>query len=120
MLGDTLYDAIRNWEPRRPAYNLALAVLASAWILLTWPHFRAVLAFASPPELLILAALANVCYCAAYPVNVPVQQSAFANTLRRRRRVLWLVGTLFALLIAYFWIADEVYPFVATVKGGTR
>jgi len=120
MLGGALNDAIRYWEPRRLAYNLALAVLASAWVLLMWPHFRAALIFASLPKLLILAALANVCYGAAYPVDVPVQQSAFANTLRRRRRVLWLVGTLFALLIAYLWIADEVYPFVATVKGGTR
>jgi len=47
MLGDALDHAIRYWEPRRLAYNLALAVLASAWVLVTWPHFRAALTFES-------------------------------------------------------------------------
>ena len=120
MLGDALNGAIRYWEPRRLAYNLALAVLASAWVLLTWPHFRAVLTFESLPKLLILAALANVCYCAACIVDVPMQQSAFANTWRRRRWVLWLLGTLFALLVTYYWIGDEIYPFVGIAGGGTR
>lgn len=28
---------------------------------------------------------------------------------------LWLLGTLFALLIASYWIADEIYPSVGAV-----
>jgi hypothetical protein len=32
---------------------------------------------------------------------------------RQRRWALWLFGTLFALVIAYYWIADEIYPFVS-------
>ncbi len=112
MLRDVLHDAIRYWEGRRLAYNLALAVLVSTWVLLTWPHFRPALTFESLSKLLILPALANLCYCAAYLVDLPVQQSSFGITWRRRRWVLWLLGTLFALLIAYYWIADEIYPFV--------
>ncbi len=112
MLRDVLNDAIRYWEPRRLPYNLALAALASAWVLLTWPHFRVALTLESLAKLLILGALANVCYYAAYLVDVPVQQSSFAVTWRRRRWALWLLGTLFALFIACYWIADEIYPFV--------
>ena len=112
MLDDVVNDAIRYWERRRLAYNLALAVLVRAWVLLTWPHFRPALTFESLSQLLILAALANLCYCAAYLVDVPVQQSSFGVTWRRRRWVLWLLGTLFALLITCYWIADEIYPFV--------
>ncbi len=36
---------------------------------------------------------------------------------RRRRWGVWLAGTVFALLPANCWIADEIYPYVAT--GGT-
>jgi hypothetical protein len=66
-----------------------------------------------PPAIeLELAALANLGYCAAYLVDIPVQQSSFGITWRRRRWVLWSLGTLFALLIEYYWIADEIYPSV--------
>jgi len=40
MLRDALHDAMRYWEPRRFPYNGALAILTSAWVLLTWPHLR--------------------------------------------------------------------------------
>jgi hypothetical protein len=69
MLGDTLYDAIRNWEPRRPAYNLALVGFASAWMLLTGPHFRAALTFALLPKLPILAALAPGSVAGRHPLR---------------------------------------------------
>jgi hypothetical protein len=112
MLRNAFNDALRYWEPRRLAYNVALAILTSAWVLLTWPHFQPALKLPSLSKLLVLVALANLCYCAAYLVDVPLQHSSFGITWRRRRWVLWLVGTCFALLITYYWIADEIYPFV--------
>jgi hypothetical protein len=112
MSPDSLRDTIRYWEPRRVWYNLALTALAGAWVLFTWPHFRHALTLQHLLELLVLAALANLCYCAAYLVDIPMQQSSFNVAWRRRRGALWLLGTLFALLVACYWIADEVYPYV--------
>jgi len=60
--------------------------------------------------LIILALLANVCYSTAYLVDVPLQLT-FA-TWPKYRWVLLLTGTLFAMLVENYWIADEIYPFV--------
>jgi cytochrome bd-type quinol oxidase subunit 2 len=111
MLDPIFSDALRYWETRRVAYNLALVLLAAAWVVMTWPHFKPAFRWDVVPKLVALAAIANVCYCAAYLVDVPAQHSAGA-TWRRRRWILWASGTLFALLIACYWIADEIYPFV--------
>jgi hypothetical protein len=61
--------------------------------------------------LLILAILANVCYCAAYLADVPLQRTIFQAVWRRRRWGLWLAGTAFAIILANYWIADEIYPY---------
>ncbi|SRR5713101_3083171 len=107
---ELLTDAIRFWEPRRLVYNFALTAVAVAWVVVSWPHFRAALTLHSLLLLSILAMLANVCYCAAYLVDVPLQASSFGTVWRRRRWGLWLVGTLFAILVESYWINDEIYP----------
>jgi hypothetical protein len=105
-----LFDAIRFWEFRRLYYNLALAAASIAWLIATWPHFRPALTLNSLLLLSVLALIANACYCAAYLVDIPMQISALSATWKRRRWILWLVGTLFALLLTNYWIADEIYP----------
>jgi hypothetical protein len=105
-----LLDAIRFWEFRRLYYNLALAAASIAWLVATWPHFRPALTLKSLLLLSVLALIANACYCAAYLVDIPMQISALGATWKRRRWILWLVGTLFALLLTNYWIADEIYP----------
>ena len=113
MTGDILRNAIRYWEIRRLWYDFALAALAAAWVLLTWPHFRPTFTLDSLLKLLVLATLANLCYSAAYLVDIPLQQSSsFGVVWRHWRWVLWLFGTLFALAVACYWIADEIYPYV--------
>jgi len=65
------------------------------------------------PVILLLAILvfaANVLYCAAYLVDIPLQLTYSA--WRRYRWTLLLAGVLFALLLENYWIADEIYPFV--------
>jgi|SRR5580658_2377148 hypothetical protein len=103
-------DAIRFWEFRRLFYNLALAAAAIFWLVATWPHFRPAFTLHSLFLLSILALLANACYCAAYLIDIPMQLSTLNSTWKRRRWILWLVGTLFAFLLANYWIADEIYP----------
>lgn len=109
---DVFTDAIRYWEPRRIGYNLVLALIVLGWVSFTWPHFRGAFTWRSLLALVVLAVLANVCYCAAYLVDVPVQYSAFRDKWRRRRWVLWLIGAIFAAIIAFYWVADEIYPSV--------
>jgi|SRR5947209_946461 len=115
----SVVDGLRYWELRRTLYNGVLAVVAGSWVALTWPHFRSVQLLGIPPGethpalliLIILAFLANVCYSAAYLVDIPLQL-AFAEAWRKYRWALLLTGTLFAVLVENYWIADEIYPFV--------
>jgi hypothetical protein len=41
-----------------------------------------------------------------------MQYSSLKAVWRRRRWGLWLAGTLFAMVLANYWIVDEIYPFV--------
>jgi hypothetical protein len=105
-------EAVRYWEPRRLFYNIGLTAITVGWIVVTWPHFREALTMSSLGILTVLALLANVCYSAAYLVDIPMQLSSLSNVWRRRRWLLWLAGTLFAFALANYWIADEIYPYV--------
>ena len=111
-------NSLRYWETRRILYNCALTAVVVAWVAFTWPHFRSVNLMGIPPGdthpalliLVILAFLANVCYSTAYLVDIPLQLT-FARW-RKHRWALLLTGTLFAVLVENYWIADEIYPFV--------
>ncbi len=111
-LREILGDAIRFWEPRRIPYNLVLTGVFLAWVGFSWPHFRQAFTLQHDLALLLLAALANVCYCAAYLADVPMQFSFSRADWRRWRWGIWAAGMLFAILIANYWIADEIYPYV--------
>jgi len=105
-------EAIRFWERGRVGYNLALTGLVAAWVVRTSPAFRPEVVAPHLHELAGLAALANLFYCAAYFVEFSFLHPSTPETRRRWRRSLWLAGTLFALLIAQYWIGDEIYPSV--------
>jgi hypothetical protein len=107
-----LADSLHYWEPRRLIYNFVLAAVVLAWVVLSWPHFRPALTLHSLLLLALLALLANVCYCAAYLVDIPIQHSSPSAAWIRHRWGLWFIGTLFAILLANYWIVDEIYPFV--------
>ena len=103
-------DAAAYWEPRRAWYNLALLAVALSWLGLTWPHFRPALDIRWLPEILILVALANLCYCAAYVVDLALQRFTVRSQWKKKRWVLWSVGMLLAFVLESYWIADEIYP----------
>lgn len=107
-----LADSLRYWELRRLIYNFVLLAVVAAWVAATWPHFRPMLEIRSLGLLAILALLANTYYCAVYLVDIPLQCSAANDLWRRWRWTVWLAGTLLAILLANYWIADEIYPFV--------
>ena len=105
-------EMVRYWEPRRIVYNVVLAAVVVAWIAFTWPHFRPAFTMGGLLVLLVLAAIANACYCAAYVADAAMQRTPFRSTWLHARWAFWLAGTLFAIALAWYWIADEVYPYV--------
>jgi hypothetical protein len=111
-LREILTDGVHYWELRRIAYNLILAAIFMAWVVISWPHFRGAFTWPHLAALAILAMFANLCYCAAYLADIPMQFSSFRDLWRRRRWMLWLAGMLFATLLANYWIVDEIYPFL--------
>jgi hypothetical protein len=67
--------ALRYWELRRVAYNAALAAIVGLHVVLAWPVSRDKLNVDTLLGMFILAVLANVAYCVAYPVDLFVQFS---------------------------------------------
>ena len=109
---DSFSNAWHYWEPRRLVYNAVLVAVTIFWVVWTWPHFRPAMNFGDLLRLLGLALIANVLYCAAYLVDIPLQLSEFSALWSRRRWGLFVMGTAFAMLLTSYWINDEIYPFV--------
>jgi len=107
-----LRDAVRFWEPRRLLYNLLLLAVVLLWLMNTWPHFRPAITLQSLGIMIVLALLANLCYCAAYLAEILIQDATSSVAWNRQRWAVWVVGTLLAILFENYWIADEIYPFV--------
>jgi len=107
-----VFEAFRYWEFRRLFYNFALFAVVGVWLTATWPRFRPAMTLSSLMIMLVLGLIANVCYCAVYLVDIPLQLSSVREMWRNRRWVLWVVGTLLAIVLANYWIADEIYPFL--------
>ena len=108
-----LAGAARFWEPRRVVYNLVLAGFVLAWVLGTWPHFRPAMTLLAAFQLAVLALLANVFYCAAYLAELIVPPFAQTTSWFRWQSLLWVFGTVLAVLLENYWIADEIYPYVS-------
>lgn len=101
-LRDTITSAIAYWEPRRILYNAALLAVVVTSFFVVPPETRRALSFELFEQLYLLAVLANVAWCAAYPVDLLVQCSGFRATWYRQRWRLLLVGLLFAAVLAHF------------------
>jgi hypothetical protein len=85
-------ETLLFWEKGRVIYNAIL-------ILISVPFFG--LSFYYAPIFLTLAILANVVYCVAYPVDLLMQQTTFAEGwLRIGRWLLLAAGTAFAAFLA--------------------
>jgi hypothetical protein len=108
-LQDRLDEATRFWEPRRLVYNFVLSAVALGWLVVGVAHFCVTLTLSLLLALAVLALLANICYCAAYFVDIPLQCSGINTIWRHRRWLLWLLGTIFAIALESYWINDEIF-----------
>jgi hypothetical protein len=95
-------DAIKFWEPCRLLYNLILAAIVIAYFALRYPGSRSTLTVDFCLGLFLLAVIANVAYCAAYIVDIFAQASGFREVWFRYRKILFIIGTLFAAIITRF------------------
>jgi len=108
---DALDSALRYWEWWRIPYNAILVIIVFCWFAFAWPRFRPLVSVAGLQLFFVLAVLANICYCFAYLVDIPLQYSSYRHLWLRRRWLLWGLGMLLASVFANYWLADEVYPF---------
>ncbi len=110
---ERISSAVRFWERRRLAYNLVLSALVFGLVVQSWPHFQPAftrsLWLPALAYMLFLAALGNMCYCAAYPVDLALQWFTTPIFLRRARVVLWWAGMLLACVLVLYWMEDEVW-----------
>ncbi len=117
-------EALRFWEHRRLVYNSILTAAVLLWLIFSWPHFRPALTLGSLEAFIVLGLAANLCYCSANVAEFFMQALVPSTSWRRFRQVLVVLGTIFALVLENYWIADEIYPYAdhppADLFGGTN
>ncbi len=102
-LRGSVTDAIRYWEPRRLVYNAVLAGIVLIYFGIYYPATKSFLSIDSVLFLFLLVVLANVAYCAAYPVDIFVSASSYRDQWQKHRWVVFAIGLLFAAIIARFF-----------------
>jgi hypothetical protein len=95
-------NAIGFWEPLRALYNAALVVLVIVRYVVALPESRRSLEGDTFVALFVMTVIANVLYCAAYALDLPLQHAGFGEHGSRWRWPAFVIGTLFALSLAYF------------------
>jgi hypothetical protein len=99
---DSVTAAIRYWEPLRLVYNLALAAIVLTYFCLNYPASLSIISLNFLLILFLLAVLANIAYCAAYPVDVFVSASSFRTQWLKYRWIIFVIGLLFAATLTRF------------------
>src|SRR5882724_254385 len=96
-------NALRYWEPRRLLYNAALAPIVLTHFFLNSPGSKTFFMANGVLVLFVMAVLANVAYCAVYPVDIFAQHSGFQALWFKYRWILLVIGILFAGAITHFF-----------------
>ena len=107
-LAELTREALRYWELRRLFYNMVLATVVLIHFVSAWPGSMPLLTRDRALVTFMLAVVANILYCAAYPVDVLVQFAGLRAQWSRLRWILWTVGTLFAAAITHFIVRAAI------------
>jgi hypothetical protein len=89
-------------------YNAILTVIVLLWLVLTGPHFRPSLTLGYFEAFFVLGLLANLCCSAVYLAEFFIQLPAPGPSRRRARIALLVLGTLFAMVLENYLLADEI------------
>lgn len=95
-------NAIRFWEKARIAYNLVLVAIVVGYFIAGLPMSKGQLSLDLALALFVLAVLANIAFCAAYPIDIFAQLTSFNALWLRVRWVVLTIGVLFAATITRF------------------
>ena len=98
-------DAIRFWERGRILYNGTLAAITIVCFAYELPGSFQGITFGSLFALFILALIANMLYCLAYPIDVFWQISGFQKPWVRWRWLLLALGTFTGAVLALYIVA---------------
>jgi len=109
-LRDVISDALRYWELRRLLYNVLLAAVVGAHFIAAWPTSRSSLTLDGLLALFVLAVLANIAYSTVYIADVFIQLSGFRASRAMWRRVLLVVGFMFAAVLTHFFASGMWQP----------
>ena len=84
-------DCLSYWEPRRLGYNLVLTVVVIGQLtsLHAWPQLATLKVVVG---MVVCCALANLCYCCAYPIDLGLQHSDYRESWLQRRGGLFFAG----------------------------
>jgi hypothetical protein len=99
---ESVTGAIRYWEPRRLVYNAVLAAIVLVYFGINYPASKSLLSIDLVLGLFVLVVLANVAYCAAYPVDIFVCASSYRDQWRKHRWIIFMIGLLFAGIVTRF------------------
>ncbi|HET9803274.1 MAG TPA: hypothetical protein VFP96_08560 [Candidatus Acidoferrum sp.] len=105
-LREAVSNAIKFWEPRRILYNVLLAAIVIGhffYFSKTLANMKSIMSFDGVLGLFLLAVLANVAYCAAYPVDLFAQWSSYREVWLRYRWLLFILGLIFAAILTRFF-----------------
>jgi hypothetical protein len=97
---ENITKALKFWELARLPYNFVLAAIALTILAFARVDVQTALGMIMP--VFLLAVIANVLYCAVYPIDLLVRASDFREPWRIARWGLWLVGTAFAGVLTFY------------------
>jgi hypothetical protein len=97
-------NAIRFWERARIAFNVVLATIVIGYFVAGLPSSRERVSTDLWLGLFVLAVLANVAFCAAYPIDIFAQYSTHKSVWLRVRWAVLIIGILFAGTITRFMV----------------
>jgi hypothetical protein len=100
---ESITEAIKYWEPRRLIYNGVLSLVVIGHFLFNLAEARHALTSDLLLFLFLMAVLANVAYCAAYPVDIFAQASDLREEWLRYRGILLGIGISFAAVLTHFF-----------------
>lgn len=109
LFRESLTNAIRYWEKMRLVYNAVLILVVAACFVVNYSTAKAEFTVKAQYTvhlvlfMILLAVLANVLYCTAYPVDVVVQMSGYRERWVRYRWILFSIGMIAASILTYFF-----------------